>query len=246
VLTEHHIARRNEQLPPVNEELLLDYVLAANGVFTRGRRPGMEVCLPVEPDVRIRGLRDIAPYVQWGYPRVSAEILALIFTVSQTIAKKEPREALFYLRFSATEDGGPTTVMPSPNPFQRERNCEGHLLCREGWHLLFPEQRGTEHRVEPLQRGPGTAEADALIEVHSHHAMEAHFSPDDDEDEGGGMSFRVYGVIGTIFLSPAIRTRVGLFGHLHEYPASEFFELPEGVIDCVDFQPRINADRQGV
>jgi hypothetical protein len=29
--------------------------------------------------------------------------------------------------------------------------------------------------------------------------------------------------------------RVGLFGHLFEYPASEFFEMPEGVIDCVSF-----------
>jgi hypothetical protein len=217
--------------------------------------------LPVAP-APVRGLRELQPYVQWGYPKVAAEILALIFTVSQTIAKKEPREALFYLKFEDAridwvcetcqvsnrsmpgercwfcKQADPVATAPGsdlalPDGRASATVCEGHLLCVNGWHLLFPEQRGTEHHVEPLQRGPGTAEAEALIEVHSHHAMEAKFSDEDDVDEGGGMSFRVYGVIGTIFLSPAIRARVGLFGHLYEYPASEFFELPEGVIDCV-------------
>jgi len=62
--------------------------------------------------------------------------------------------------------------------------------------------------------------------------MQAVFSDHDDIDEGT-LSFRIYVVIGSIFSNPSLRARVGLFGHFLEYPASEFFNLPEGVVDCV-------------
>jgi hypothetical protein len=209
-LTEHHLAVRGEHLPPVDESLLLDYVVGAEGVFARGRRPGIEACIPIA-EGRVRGLAGVPTYVQWGYPKVPATMLALIFAISQTISKKEPREALFHLSFSRLV-------------------CGGHVHCESGWHLEFPQQTATADHVEPVHKGAGTSEERALIEVHSHHYEPAFFSPQDDADEGT-MSFRIYGVIGTIFAQPAIRMRVGLFGHFFEYNASEFFEMPEGVAD---------------
>ena len=122
MLVEHHIARRGELLPPVDESLLQDYVLAANGIFTRGRRPGLEVCLPVA-DASVRGLRELEPYVQWGYPKVPVQLLTLVFTISQTIAKKERREALFYLRFESTDDGRPTTDREDQAAVVRRPSC---------------------------------------------------------------------------------------------------------------------------
>lgn len=211
-LTEHHLATRGEHLPPVDESLLLDYVMAQNGTFARGRRPGLEVCVPVA-HYNVRGLRAIQPYAQWGYPRVPAELLALCFTVSQTVARDEPREALFHLSFDIE---------------QHDTQPSGHILCMAGWHLEFPQQHATASRVEAINKGAGTSEERAIIEVHSHHHEFAFFSEDDDRDEGQ-MSFRVYGVLGRIFEQPTIRTRIGLFGHFFQYPATEFFEIPQGV-----------------
>jgi hypothetical protein len=216
-LTDHHLATRGGQLPAVDETVMLDYVFAGNGTFARGRRPGMEACVPVVV-APVRGLRKVEPYVQWGFPKVPAEFLALIFNVSQTIARHEPREALFYLLFDQLD----CKLWPA--------YAAKHILCANGWHLDFPAQKATAQRVEPVQQGVNSAEARALIEIHSHHHELAFFSEQDDIDEGS-MSFRLYGVIGTIFTNPSIRMRVGLFGHFMEYPASEFFEIPEGVID---------------
>jgi hypothetical protein len=219
---EHHLAKRGAQLPPVDESLLLDYVIGNNGLFARGRRPGLEACIPIA-HARVRGLRGVEPYVQWGYPKVPASVLALIFHISQTIAKKEPRETLFHLSFGPAATAGGTDQIP----------CTGHVCCAAGWHLEFPKQQGTDQHVEALEKGAGTSEERAVIEVHSHHEMDPVFSATDDADEGT-MSFRIYGVIGNIFTNPSIRVRVGLFGYFYECSASEFFEMPEGVSDCCE------------
>jgi hypothetical protein len=147
--------------------------------------------------------------------------------ISESPGIKEPREALFHLSFdSTTADRGPQTaesaVIGRPSS----------VLSEAGWHLEFPQQTATADHVEPVHKGAGSSEERAIIEVHSHHYEPAFFSPQDDADEGT-MSFRIYGVIGTIFAHPAIRVRVGLFGHFFEYIASEFFEMPEGVADLV-------------
>lgn len=216
-LTDHHFATRNGYLPPVNEEIMLDYAVGSNGAFARGRRPGIEVCMPISTH-RMRGVKPVQSYVQWGYPKVPAEMLALVFAVSRKVAVNDPREALFHLTFS---------------PIEPAAGSPAHIMCADGWHLEFPEQRATKDEVEPLHKGAGTSEERAVIEVHSHHHEAAYFSEKDDEDEGR-MSFRVYGVIGTIFERPAIRMRVGLFGHFFDYAASEFFDMPAGVVDLVE------------
>ncbi|HEX8708848.1 MAG TPA: Mov34/MPN/PAD-1 family protein [Pyrinomonadaceae bacterium] len=216
-VAEHHIARRGELLPPVDESLMLDYVLGRGGLFARGRRPGLEVCMPVAaPLAPVRGLAPVVTYAQWGFPKVPAGFLALMLAISRHVARAEPREALFHLSFDAADPHEPLTA--------------GHILCDRGWHLEYPDQRREKGRVELVNKGRGTSEERAIIEVHSHHHDKAYFSPEDDEDEGG-MSFRVYGVLGTIFSRPALRTRIGLFGHFFLYPAAEFFELPAEITD---------------
>ena len=216
-LTEYHLAHRGQVLPAVDESLLLDYVFAGNGTFVRGRRPGLEACIPVA-EAPVRGLKYVNPYVQWGFPKVPASLLVLMFSLAQTLAKHEPREALFHLTFNDV------------NGHVEHAPPRGHVFCLDGWHLIFPPQHATAEHVELREQGTGSSEAEAVIEVHSHHHESAFFSDRDDEDEGA-MSFRLYGVIGSIFVNPSIRVRVALFGHFLEYPASEFFEMPEGVTD---------------
>ena len=214
-LTEHHFALPGQQLPPVDESLLLDYVVASNATYARGRRPGLEVCMPVSFNLQpLRGLSPLESYAQWGYPKVPELLVGTMLDVSRAACATRPTEALFYLSFSHTSDG-----------------CASHPVCASGWHLEWPNQRATADSVIAVESGAGTSSERAIIELHSHHNMRPDFSPSDNEDESQG--FRVYAVIGEIFTRPQIRARVGLFGHFWEYSASEFFELPEGLIDCV-------------
>lgn len=204
-LLEYHFAWPGQQPPPVDEHKLLDYVVGSNGVYARGRREGLEVCMPISFSLQpIRGLAEIYSYVQWGYPKVPMQALASMLAVSRnvcvaTAGEGVAREALFYL-------------MHTP----------------DGWQLDMPEQDATENSVIPTATG---AARDAVIELHSHHQMEAVFSPEDNLDEAQG--FRVFAVIGTIFTVPTIRVRVGLWGHFFNFPADEFFEMPAGLTDCV-------------
>jgi len=202
-LTDYHTARPGEQLPPVDETKMLDYVTAANGVFARGRRPGLEVCMPVSfTPAPLAGLRAIESYVQWGYPKVPLKTVETMLSISGAVCDSSPREALFYLSYA-----------------------EGR------WQLEYPDQIATNESVKPVSAGIGKAD-DALIELHSHHEMPAEFSAKDNEEEKDE-GFRVFAVIGRIFTQPEIRARVGLFGHFWEFAAREFFELPEGLGDCV-------------
>jgi hypothetical protein len=222
-LTDHHFARRGGHLPPVDESLWLDYVCGAGGVYARGRRPGLEVCMPVA-SARVRGLAGVEPYVQWGFPRLPARFLDRMVGASVARCADAPTEALFHLTYD--EERRYHFAQP------HSKVMDFHL----GWHLEYPEQHATDQRVRPVHQGTGSSEARAVIEVHSHVDGEAVFSEVDDADEGG-LSFRVYAVLGRIFDRPEIRCRVGLFGHFMEWTAAEFFELPDGVRDRVNFKP---------
>jgi Prokaryotic homologs of the JAB domain len=218
-LTEHHFARLGHHLPPVDESLLHDIVLALNGTFVRGRRPGLEVCMPIAFALRKRrGLRPIFPYAQRGYPKVPARFLERMLNISRQRCEQQPMEALFHLSFT-------TELMLVQ---------EGAKILdfHEGWHLEYPAQRSRADHVRPVYQGKGSSEERAVIEVHSHPYDKASFSTKDDEDEGG-LSFRVYAIIGSVFDQPTIRVRVGMFGYFLEYQASEFFELPAELTDSV-------------
>lgn len=215
-LSAHYFALPDEPLPPVSEQLLCDYVIGANGAFVRGRRPGLEVCLPIG-QFEMGGLSKVWPYVQWGFPKVPRVLLQRMLNDSRAVCAGGPAEALFHLSWRS-----------------------GEVRCENwGWSVEFPDQHATENSVVPIETGMGTSTDRAIIELHSHHGMEAEFSYADDVDEAQG--FRVYAVIGRIFEKPEIRVRVGLFGRFLEYAASEFFELPQELRDCVAEEMRISA-----
>lgn len=218
-ITENHFALRDEQLPPVDESLLYERVVGSTGTFVRSRKDGLEACVPVAL-YRMHGLKPVEPYVQWGYPKVPAPLVDLMLQVSRVRSRTVLKEALFHLSFGDAHFKN--CIEPAFGPSSPSR----------GWHLECPDQHATDEEVRPLHQGQGSSEARAIIEVHSHHAGEARFSEKDDADEGGP-TFRIYAILGTIFERPTIRARVGLFGHFMEYPAGEFFELPEGLTDCL-------------
>jgi PRTRC genetic system protein A len=214
-LTDYHFAWPGLDLPPIDQSKLLDYVLAQNGVFARGKRPGLEVSMPISFNLQpIRGLQEAQSYVKWGFPKVPSSLLEGMISISRDVCSPSPREALFYLTWSLLVEPG-----------QDQIDGDG------GWKLYYPDQDASDQSVRAVDGGFGSSNEHAVIELHSHHEMPADFSETDDEAETGG--FRIYTVIGRLFSQPEIRARVGLWGHYWEFPAREFFELPNWVRDCV-------------
>lgn len=212
--------------------LVMDYVLAANGLFCRARRRGLEALVPVaECEVR-GGLAQATPYLKLDTPRLDRAIIERIFELSRaakmpvTVAPEaeggnvgETAAAVTV----ATEDEGDNAVEMLFHLWWDEEAAQ--------WHLEVPAQEQRVASVRPLDDGVGSSYERALVEIHSHHNFHARFSATDDADERVG--FRIYGVIGRIFEEqPQIRFRVGLHGHLWEVAANEVVEeLPEGVRD---------------
>ncbi len=204
----HHFAFDGEELPAVTNSKLFEYVVASNGIFVRARREGLEVSIPCGW-ADIRELQPFTNYVQWGYPKISKELLGNIFDGSRWICAPKPTERLYYLHFN---------------------------LSSSSWILVTPRQDAGANHVYPIRTGVGSATQDAIIELHSHHHSPANFSQKDDTDEASG--FRIYAVIGNIFHQPEIRVRVGCFGYFMDIPASEIFDLPGDLVDCYDRENR--------
>jgi PRTRC genetic system protein A len=179
---------------------LYEYVLAADGVYVRGSRPGLEVMFQIGK-CEVRGLAHVEAVFKWRLPIVSEEIVRAIWLHSEQAAE-QGLEKLFHLCW----DG-------------------------ETFRLEIPDQTQTSASCRPLDSGPESSHARALIEIHSHHEMPAFFSGTDNKDEQG---FRIYGVIGRVFSAPELRARVGCHGYFWEIPARWVMEMPQGLKDCND------------
>lgn len=82
--------------------------------------------------------------------------------------------------------------------------------------------------------------ADVLLELHSHGAFPARFSPTDDADEQG---FALYGVIGRVGgACPEVALRVGVYGYFMPVPWEAVFDGERGPVRDVNFDPADAAD----
>jgi hypothetical protein len=194
----------DQQIGEVSTSCLYEYILAENGVYARGSREGLQVCIPIMRGT-IRGLTSTEPYVRLDYPKVPEWILLSILNKSREVclSAKDRVEALFHLFFDTKT---------------------------KRWKLETPIQVASIGSVSPVEVGTGSSYEKALIEIHSHHDMSPVFSYIDNEEEQG---FRLYGVIGHIFKDPMLRLRVGLFGNFYEIPANVIFEVPEEIKDAL-------------
>ncbi len=216
-ITYKHTPACRASLPrPVEVEItapMYEYVTAGNGVFLQARRPELAVTFPVA-EARIKGLANLETKVRLGGGPVPRRLTEEIVRRSLEAAGDGatlPREVLFHLLYDA--GGG-------------------------GWQLVLPDQVQTETSVTPVEDGPASSYARAVIEVHSHNLMPPVFSEWDDRDEQG---FRLFGVIGDFGCEdkcPSLRLRIGVYGNFHEIPAVWAFEMPSGLLDAVAIERR--------
>lgn len=94
----------------------------------------------------------------------------------------------------------------------------------KNYHLYIPEQVVQRELVEPNSDVNLELEYTKVMEIHSHHYMEAIFSKQDDESEQQPILYAVVGHIGMFF--PAISVRTCLDGeHVYIHPG-DIFESP--------------------
>lgn len=194
-----HVIAKAGQLPVYNAQAY-EYVMGANGVFIRSERENLAAMIPVAPAIEpIRGLSRLE--TTFDIPKKVPEAIlqrVLAESIAAANIKPEPLEKLFHI-----------------------------LFYNDDWHLVIPAQIQKRDEVKPVESGPDSSYAKAMIEVHSHQVMPAYFSPQDDLDEQG---FRIYCVIGDFWAPvPEIRVRIGIHGHRWEIPASLVFEMPESI-----------------
>lgn len=100
-------------LPPISAQLY-EYIFAANGVFLRAKRSGMEAMWLIAYSP-IRGLADIEPYFLWEGKRIPASFLNKMLHEAKTCTN----EVLWYLRQESDwilskpqQVSSPTSVTP--------------------------------------------------------------------------------------------------------------------------------------
>jgi len=187
---------------------LYDYVCAGNGVFIRAANNWLRVQFQIGY-CEIRGLPELEETYEFSGPLVPVEVVTGMMRIARQHAF-EDREVLFHL---VTEGNGFLDIRDLAEP----------------WQLVVPEQEAGSVYCKPLDSGPDSSHARAVIECHSHHSMSADFSGMDDEAQKG---FRIYAVVGRVLTSPEIRVRVGCHGYFWEIPAEWVFEMPQALRDC--------------
>ena len=102
------------------------------------------------------------------------------------------------------------------------------------YHLRVPEQEGTEGSVQ-------YAVSDSVIlDLHSHGKMSARFSGQDNRDEQG---LKLYGVLGTLDVTPRVLLRFGVYGYFHPISWGDVFDGSMiGVEDFIEQKEVIDED----
>ncbi|PSB49217.1 hypothetical protein C7B80_03200 [Cyanosarcina cf. burmensis CCALA 770] len=178
----------------------LEYWVGQNGIFARAARPGIEVLMPLGYHQPLKGLVSLDPYLK--------------------VEPLVPVEKLLHVWVAACQATEPAT--------DRLLEALFHLVWVRGyWQLVTPAQKQDATSCQPIDTSADSSTCNAAIEIHSHGAMAAFFSPTDDRDESSG--FRLYGAIGKVRSpTPQMLLRVGLFGHCWNVPLARVFNLKGG------------------
>jgi PRTRC genetic system protein A len=92
-----------------------------------------------------------------------------------------------------------------------------HYFPACGWRVSIPKQQASAGRVAYR----GGCEPTVVLDLHSHHEMNAYFSSTDNADEQG---CRFYAVIGKIYSRPELRLRLGMYGDFVELDPCLLFD----------------------
>jgi PRTRC genetic system protein A len=193
--------------------MFYDYILASNGLYIEAEGPLFAARVPVAP-AEVRGLAPLDTKVVLRYGRIPQYIFDLAVNYFLTDMTHERYAAVTY------------------------QKAQGVMKGEYG--LKTPRQAETEEQLaagEDHRRGSAGALAfenmdNTVLDIHSHHKMQAWFSPKDNKDEQG---LRLYAVVGRLDASREVRLRVGVYGYRATISWGDVFEgALQGVTDLGD------------
>lgn len=193
-LQRHHIATRQQPFPPAAPGVT--WIWAANGIFKRGTDQHLDLLVPVQ---------------QWTPPVGPPDLVSLVPSVRWCMRQGPLPGALLPPLLAHARHATSTAVRGLP--------VEQQYFV--SWHqgkvgLVVPPQEATADRVRYAMPAGIT-----LLDIHSHHLMDAYFSTTDDQDDQG---LSVSAVIGRIFdATPTILCRLNCYGHHAIVPARSIF-----------------------
>jgi len=191
-LVRHHVATPGCPLPEASNGIT--WIWAANGIYKRGVSETLDLLIPVGISWPAPGLASLLPHVSWKrWPeRLPGAFLAPLLEDAKRAAV------------------GDTVLRPIEKQY--------FFVWRDGVRVVAPKGQDASAvhlRYRMPQSGP------VLLDLHSHHGMDAYFSATDDRDDSG---LSVSAVIGKIYTRPTIVTRINVFGQRHLVPALMIFD----------------------
>ncbi len=170
----------------------LTWIVAANGTFLRGSNPTREVVVQVERHPSVMpGLVPLHAGVIW--PGYGARLPGrlLLHVLNHARQAVDGRGHPVEQQYWITDRGAGLTV------------------------IRPPQRANAVQVVTPRSSLP------ILVDIHSHHCMNAAFSSTDDRDDALQLGVSV--VMGTIWTQPTVRVRLCVYGYTQEVPATSVF-----------------------
>lgn len=191
-LVKHHVATPACPLPDACPGIT--WIWAANGVYKRGVSAELDLLIPVGISWPAPGLAKLLPHVRYKHwpQRLPGALLGPLLSDAK-------RAAI-----------GDTVLRPIEKQY--------FFVWRDGVRVVAPrgqDASAVHLRYAMPQSGP------VLLDLHSHHGMDAYFSATDDRDDSG---LSVSAVVGKIYTRPTIVVRINVFGQRHTVPALMMFD----------------------
>lgn len=142
----HHLFADKEEIPEAGP-YLYEYVIGANGIFVRARRPGLEALIWVaSSEDKIRGLAEVKPFVNLS-SRVPRIQMARMFEMS---IRANTNEILFYLNPDPWHISVPNQVQTgaSVHPVDPFAGGTQTLIEVHSHHHMKTFFSGTDNREE--------------------------------------------------------------------------------------------------
>lgn len=193
-LVKHHVATPGDALPARSPGIT--WIWAANGVYKRGVSCDLDLMIPVGISWPAPGLTSLLPHVHWKqWPhRLPGQLLAPLLEDAKRAA------------------AGGIVLRPIEKQY--------FFVWRDTVRVVAPPGQDAS-AVHLAYAMPQAASGPILLDLHSHHGMDAYFSATDDRDDTG---LSVSAVIGKIYTQPTIVTRINVFGHRWAVPALMIFD----------------------
>jgi hypothetical protein len=182
---------------PLPAEPGITWLWAANGIFKRGADATLDLTVRVGAVAEVPGLARLLPcarFFPWPQ-RLPGSFLTPLLTDARRACAR-------------AGNGHGSPLLPAEKYYA--------IVWRDGLRLVAPKQDASAAHIR-YQMPSGAI----LCDLHSHHGMEAYFSPTDNRDD---MGLSVSCVVGTIYTTPTIVCRLNVYGHRQIVPAKLIFD----------------------